>query len=180
MLQLIRKDLIDDEPVILFQKPITLSNLEINSAIYYNFKIIINLTTFCDITNKISINETESKECIYYNQNNNLICEFKTKMKVEKLYYLYFDNKYLIKSISTLEGFSYTISSTTAKNGKARFYINTLNDKFGVMNITNVAFSEVDKKDNKVEFNGGQIVYEKDNVPYVDIGEISLSDNIYI
>ena len=77
-------------------------------------------------------------------------------------------------------GFLYNISTKSLSNGKARFYIKTLNDKFGVINIIKINVRDFNNQENQIEFNSEQIVYEKDDLAYIDIGEIHLSNSVYI
>ena len=183
MLQLIRKDIIDDEPVVIFQKPVTLTNLNINNVTYDNYKLTANISTLCYNPKHIYIPETISKECVYNEDNKTLICEFGTQMKIKRSYPLYYNNT-SIELISTINGFVCDISTMPSPNGKGRFYIKTVNDKFGAINITSVNISDLDYENktekHEIEFISDQIYYENEKVAYVEIGEIELSKNVYI
>ena len=183
MLQLIRKDIVDDEPVVIFQKPVTLTNLKINNLTYDNYKLTANFSTLCYNSDHIRVDDTVSKECVYNEDNKNLICEFGTPIKIKRSYPLFYFNNY-IDTISTVDGFVCDIFTIQSPNGKARFNIRTVNVKFGALNITSVKINDLDyekkTESNEIEFTTEKIYYEKDNFAYVEIGEIELSKNVYI
>ena len=79
-----RKDLVDDKPVVLFQKPVTLTNLKINDITYENSIIKVNIETLCYNEEKISIENTipKSPTNFCYKEDNKIVmCEFVTGVK---------------------------------------------------------------------------------------------------
>ena len=69
-------------------------------------------------------------------------------------------------------------------NGKGRFYIRTVKDKFAAINIISVNISDLEHENKtqklEIKFIFVQIYYENEKCEYVTIGENELSKSVYI
>ena len=178
-LQVIRKDIVDDEPIVLFETNITLSNLKLNHLTYDNNLITANMTTLCHIKEYFYMYGTKFQNCKYTEEDYNLVCEFSIRNKVAPTYYLNYHGE-IIGKVSTLSGFVYYITTSTSRNGKGRFTIHTVNEKFGALNITKVTVTDYYNKNNIVNFSGDDIIYQSNFSAYVEVGANQLSKKVYL
>ena len=179
LLQVIRKDIVDDEPIVLFETNITLSNLKLNNLTYDNSLITANMTTLCHIKEHFYMPGTTFQNCKYTEEDYNLICEFSIRNKVAPKYFLYYHGE-KIGNVSTLSGFVYYITTSTSNNGKGRFTIHTVNEKFGALNITKVTVTDYNNKNKIINFSGDDIIYQSNFSAYVEVAANQLSKKVYL
>ena len=181
-LQVLRDDHIDDEPIVLFQKFITLSNLKIDesSKKYDNNFLSFRLNSLCINKNKINIPNSS-----YYNstlpiKDSNSDYYYEIDGSLQYYYNLSYNNYISLGNISTMKDFTYEISVTTSENLKAKFTIKTINPKFPAELITNINIVDNNNSLNNKIIKGDDIRYVGTNYAYVEIPASLISKQIYI
>ena len=179
ILQVLRKDEIDEEPFVIFQKEIILSDfIYENNSINYVYennteKVTINYYSLCEVKEKISLGDSNF-ECYYNYIKDKKECSFTLGVNSETK----FDFKYDIYTIDsiTLDKINYTVN-VGSQNGKAKFNIN-ISYPHSSMDIKNITIIDSINESNKIILNEEEIIFENNNNAYIEIPVYRLAKKI--
>ena len=181
ILQIIRKDLMDSEPIILFQEEITLTNLTYikNSLIYDNEYFQFKYTSICEVDDNFTLKDTIKNEC--YPDDNERKCLFELVKNISNNEFILKFNDYNLTSPISIypKEFTYEISVTDSLNGKAKFQIYITNINYNSFNIIGLIFIDNITNSSKLEIGSNRINYDS-NSAYVEIAKDELSKEIYL
>ncbi len=179
ILQVLRKDKIDDEPVIIFQKDIILSNFNYEkNSINYIFddnieKVNINFTSLCYIKEKLSLGDSILyDDC--YNKDDKKECSFILGVNSEIKYDFKYDI-YNLDSITIDKEFNYSVNVSSNK-GKAKFEIN-ISPPYSSINIKNISIIDSSNQDKIIVLLEENITFETNNC-YIEIPVYKLAKKI--
>ena len=182
LFQILRSDSLEND-ALLYESLYKITNITNSTIIYKDHFIKVNLTLFCEdnsLEKLLTINNTKLKKCNYDSNNYIYSCDFEIiKSSIEKRYDLIFNNKKIINSIIMNNTLEFEIISFFYK-GKAIFKIHILNSElYNSYNIKEINISNSNK--NKVKrFTYNEIIYESNDIAYVELTKGDLSDSILL